>query len=72
MTELSRMLIAGTLIEGATVTIGVDAANSKLTYAVDLSMVPEADRAGKKLKVSSDMYAAKGPIIEELEDDMED
>lgn len=72
MTELSVMLVAGTLIEGATVTIGVDPAKPGFQYAVDLSMVPEAERTGKKLKPNPDLNDRNGPIVEELEDDMED
>ena len=34
MTELSRMLISGSLAEGGSVRIGVDKANHSLTYTV--------------------------------------
>lgn len=72
MTELSVMLVAGTLVEGATVTIGVDSKISRLTYAVDLSMVPETERTGKKLKPNPGVNGRGGSVVEELEDDMED
>lgn len=67
MTELSVMLLSGTLVEGATVVVGVDGKKSALKYDVDLSMVSESERHGKKLKPDPDLKDG-GPIAVELDD----
>ena len=75
MTELSIMLLAGDLVDGATVTITVDKPKRVLKYEVDLSHVPVEERTQtKRAKPSAHDINLNGPIIEEMQEDedMED
>ena len=71
MTELSIMLLAGDLVDGATVTVTVDKAKKVLKYEVDLSQVPVAERTQTKRPKPSahDIDLSNGPIIEEMQED---